>query len=70
MNSYKTGQKILFLEQLEKIYKATLSPRYNAKGVLTKTEQTKMEELKLPAVTICPRFFHQIISNQIRMDIG
>jgi len=30
--------------------------RYNAKGVLTKTDQTNMEDLKLPAVTICPRF--------------
>ena len=37
-------------------------PRYNAKGVLTKTEQTSMENLKLPAVTICPRFSNQYTS--------
>ena len=39
-------------------------PRYNAKGVLTKTEQTSMENLKLPAVTICPRFSTQEFSTQ------
>ena len=43
-------------------------PRYNAKGVLTKTEQTSMGELKLPAVTICPRFLHQIrMDDQIKL---
>ena len=31
--------------------------RYHQKGVLVKTEKMNMQELELPAVTICPRCF-------------
>ena len=30
--------------------------RYNAKDVLTKTEESDLIGLKLPAVTVCPRY--------------
>ena len=31
--------------------------RYYAKDVLTKTEEIDLKNLKIPAVTICPRYF-------------